>query len=145
MRRSVADARSPFTSCRQAAKQFPLAADFPHVRTRAGRHRAMRVPPLSAVGPDVSQNLARLKRRESGLVVAPHPYFPSATCLWRYLDERPDLFDAVEYNAMFTAHVNFNRRAERWAARHGKPIVGNCDVHQLRQLGTTYSLVDAAP
>jgi hypothetical protein len=44
---------------------------------------------------------------------------------------------------MFTRGVDFNRRAERWAARHGKPVVGNCDVHWLRQLGTTCSLVDA--
>ena len=29
--------------------------------------------------------------------------------------------------------------------RHGKPVVGNCDVHRLWQLGTTYSLVDAPP
>src|SRR5262249_12104134 len=50
---------------------------------------------------------------------------------------------AVEYNAMFTRQLNFNRIAERWAARHGKPMVGNCDVHRLRQLGTTYTLVDA--
>jgi len=49
----------------------------------------------------------------------------------------------VERNAMFTRSVDFNRRAERWAARCGKPVVGNCDVHRLRQLGTTYSLVDA--
>ena len=36
-------------------------------------------------------------------------------------------------------------RLERWAARHGKTLVGNCDVHRLRQLGTTYSLIDAEP
>ena len=90
-------------------------------------------------------DLARLKGRSPGLVVAPHPFFPASCCLWSYLDQRPDLFDAVEYNAMFTESVNFNRRAERWAARHGKPLVGNCDVHRLRQLGSTYSLVDAEP
>ena len=44
---------------------------------------------------------------------------------------------------MFTRTVDFNQRAERWARRHGKPMVGNCDVHRLAQLGTTYSLVDA--
>jgi hypothetical protein len=45
---------------------------------------------------------------------------------------------------MFTSTVNvFNRRAERWAAAHGKPLVGNGDVHRMRQLGPTYSLVDA--
>jgi hypothetical protein len=60
-----------------------------------------------------------------------------------HLDRHRELFDAVEINAMFTASLNFNRRAERWAARNGKPLVGNCDVHRLRQLGSTYSLVDA--
>jgi hypothetical protein len=57
----------------------------------------------------------------------------------------PDVFDAVEFNAMFTRFINFNREAERFAARYGKPLVGNGDVHRLRQLGTTYSLVDAEP
>jgi len=90
------------------------------------------------------EDLARLRQREPGLVVAPHPYFPARTCLHGYLDRYASLFDAVERNAMFTASLDFNVRAERWAARHGKPVVGNCDVHRLRQLGPTYSLVDAA-
>lgn len=90
-------------------------------------------------------DLARLKRTEPGLVVAPHPYFPAPTCLLGALEPHAALFDAVEYNAMFTAQVDFNRRAERWARAHGKPLVGNCDVHRLEQLGTTYSLVDAEP
>jgi predicted metal-dependent phosphoesterase TrpH len=90
-------------------------------------------------------DLARLKAREHGLVVAPHPFFPTAVCLGRDLERHADLFDAIERNAMFVRGVDFNARAERWAARHGKPIVGNCDVHRLAQLGTTYSLVDAPP
>ena len=90
-------------------------------------------------------DLARLKSRTPGLVVAPHPFFPAFACLRGELDRHADLFDAVELNAMFTSTLNFNRRAERWAERHAKPVVGNCDVHQLRQLGTTYSLVDAPP
>ncbi len=90
-------------------------------------------------------DLARLRRTEPGLVVAPHPYFPAPSCLLGDLKRHAALFDAVEYNAMFTAQVNFNRRAERWAQAHGKPLVGNCDVHRLEQLGTTYSLVDAEP
>ena len=65
--------------------------------------------------------------------------------MWGLLDRYRDLFDAVEYNAMFTASVNFNRAAERWADVHDKPLVGNGDVHRLHQLGTTYSLVDAPP
>jgi len=91
-------------------------------------------------------DLERLKRRQPrGLVVAPHAYFPGATCLGRYLERHADLFDAVEWNAMFTRRINFNLPAARWAARNGKPIVGNGDVHRMSQLGTTYSLVDAPP
>jgi predicted metal-dependent phosphoesterase TrpH len=89
-------------------------------------------------------DLARLKQRERGLVIAPHPFFPTSSCLGVLMDRYAELFDAVEYNGMFTTVMNFNRAAERWATRHGKPIVGNGDVHRLRQLGTTYSLVDAA-
>ena len=90
-------------------------------------------------------DLARLRRRERGLVIAPHPFFPSASCLRGLLDRHRDLFDGVEYNAMFTTSVNFNRAAERWAASRGKSVVGNGDVHRLHQLGTTYSVVDAIP
>lgn len=88
-------------------------------------------------------DLARLKRREPGLVVAPHPFFPLGSCLRGWMNVRPDLFDAVEYNGMFTRVLNFNVEAERWARAHGKPIVGNGDVHRLDQLGTTWTWVDA--
>ena len=46
---------------------------------------------------------------------------------------------------MYTKRLNFNRRAADWARAHGKPLVGNSDLHLLEQMGTTYSLVDAAP
>jgi predicted metal-dependent phosphoesterase TrpH len=101
-------------------------------------------PAAEAVGSFAE--LAALKRAEpDGLVVAPHPFFPHPCCLRGRLDEQAGLFDAVECNAMFTAALDFNAPARRWARAHGKPMVGNGDVHRLRQLGTTYSLVDAAP
>lgn len=90
-------------------------------------------------------DLARLKSRQPGLVIAPHPFFPGSVCLRGDLERHADLFDAVELNASFTRLVDFNRRAERWAAQNGKPMVGNCDVHRIWQLGSTYSLIDAAP
>ena len=100
----------------------------------------------SAAGTDAVQtfdDLGRLRQRERGLVVAPHPFFPASVCLRGFLERHVDLFDAVERNAMFVRGLDFNRAAERFAARHGKPMVGNCDVHRLVQLGSTYSLVDA--
>ena len=90
-------------------------------------------------------DLTRLRQRERGLVIAPHPFFPAPACLRGLLDRHRDLFDGVEYNAMFTKSVNFNRAAERWAASNGKSLVGNGDVHRLHQLGTTYSVVQAIP
>jgi hypothetical protein len=89
--------------------------------------------------------LATLKVREPGLVIAPHPFFPSRSCLHGLVHRYADLFDAIEYNGMFTERINFNAAAERWAQANAKPIVGNGDVHRLSQLGTTYSLIDAAP
>ena len=114
-------------------------------RTIEGRHVLLLNFDKGTESVRTFDDLAALKRRASGLVVAPHPFFPSRTCLWRDLDRYAHLFDAVERNAMFTRAVDFNRRAERWATRHGKPMVGNGDVHRLTQLGTTYSLVDAEP
>jgi len=114
-------------------------------RTVEGRHVLLLNFKSGTEEVQTFEDLARLKGRLPGLVVAPHPFFPHRCCLRGQLERHADLFDAVEWNAMFTATVNFNRRAERWAVRHGKPLVGNCDVHRLPQLGTTYSVVDAEP
>jgi predicted metal-dependent phosphoesterase TrpH len=129
----------------------PYAADrglvlIPGVeRTIEGRHVLLLNFESGTEDVRTFSDLARLKSRQRALVIAPHPFFPSSVCLRSDLERYADLFDAVERNAMFTRGVDFNRRAERWAARHGKPVVGNCDVHRLWQLGTTYSLVDSPP
>jgi predicted metal-dependent phosphoesterase TrpH len=82
-------------------------------------------------------------RHPEGLVVAPHPCFPMGRSLGGdLLDRHADVWDAIEVNAYYTRAVDFNRGARRWAAERGMPLVGNCDVHRLEQLGTTYSLVD---
>jgi predicted metal-dependent phosphoesterase TrpH len=93
------------------------------------------------------RGLAALRRAHPhGVVIAPHPFYPGQTCLGPLLDRHPELFDALEYNAFYTSAFNsFNARAVEWAARHGKPVVGNSDVHRLRQMGTTYTLIDAQP
>jgi predicted metal-dependent phosphoesterase TrpH len=112
-------------------------------KTIEGRHVLLLNFPADAEEVESFAALGELKRRHRGLVVAPHPFFPMPCCLLGKMDRHADLFDAVEYNAMYTGSLNFNRAAERWARRHGKPMVGNGDVHRLEQLGTTYSLVDA--
>ncbi len=111
--------------------------------TVAGKHVLLLNFERDAEDVRTFEQLALLKQHSSGLVIAPHPYFPAPTSLWGYLERHAHLFDAVERNAMFTTRVDFNLRAERWAHANGKPVVGNGDVHRLRQLGTTYTLVDA--
>jgi predicted metal-dependent phosphoesterase TrpH len=113
-------------------------------RTIQGRHVLLLNFPAAAVESVRTMNdLRALKIRCGGLVIAPHPYYPGTTCLRGLLDEHAELFDAVEWSYFWTHGVNFNRFATRWAQAHGKPVVGNSDLHDLQQFGRTYSLVDA--
>jgi predicted metal-dependent phosphoesterase TrpH len=112
-------------------------------RTICGKHVLLLNFPAAAADVTTFDDVRRLKARTNGLVIAPHPFFPTATCLGRVLDQHRDLFDAVELNAFYTRHANFNRRGVKWALERGKTVVANADVHRLRQLGPTFSLIDA--
>jgi len=114
-------------------------------RTIARRHVLLVNFPPECASVKTFEEIAALKARTSGLVVAPHPFYPTISALGRQLDVYTGLFDAVEVNAMFTRLIDFNSRARSWAREHGKPLVGNTDLHLLEQMGTTYSLVDAPP
>lgn len=114
-------------------------------RSIGGRHVLLINFPEQAQTVRSFDDVARLKARTGGLVIAPHPFFPGRTCLRSALDVHADLFDAVEWTYFWTRTLNFNARAAAWARRRGKPIVGNSDLHDLRQLGRTYSLVDSEP
>jgi predicted metal-dependent phosphoesterase TrpH len=92
-------------------------------------------------------DVAELKARDrAGLVIAPHPFYPSTCALGRRLMDRyKSVFDAVELHGMYMPGANFNEKAVRWAAANRKPLVGSGDVHRLAQLGSTYSFVEADP
>lgn len=116
-------------------------------RTIAGAHVLLINFPAGCRSVTTFEDLAVLKAAHpGGLVIAPHALFPTPSSLGAAaLDRHAALFDAVEINALYTRHVNFNARTLTWAREHGKPLVGSSDVHSLQQLGTTFSLVDAAP
>lgn len=115
-------------------------------RTVAGKHVLLLNFPVQAERVRSVEEIEALRRRWPGLVIAPHPFYPAPSCLGRAMNRHADLFDAVEYNYLYTARMNwFNEAACRWAVRHEKPIVANADVHRLSQLGFTYSLIDAEP
>jgi predicted metal-dependent phosphoesterase TrpH len=108
-----------------------------------GRHVLLINFPPEAAAVRTFEDLRRLKARTNGLVVAPHAFYPTPSALRSRMDEQADLIDAVEINAMFTRSIDFNAAAIAWARAHGKPLVGNTDLHLLEQMGTTFSLVDA--
>lgn len=114
-------------------------------RTIRGKHVLLINFPVEVEQVSSFEDVAALKDRSGGLVIAPHPFYPARCCLRGLLDDYAWLFDAVEFNHFYTSAINFNRAAARWAREHGKPLVGNCDVHRLTQLGTTFSWVDAEP
>ena len=90
--------------------------------------------------------VALKKAHPNGLVIAPHPFYPTPAAIGlETMNRYRDLFDAVEVSSLYTRQVDFNARAIEWARANGKPLVGNSDVHTLAQLGTTYTLVDASP
>jgi predicted metal-dependent phosphoesterase TrpH len=115
-------------------------------RTIAGRHVLLLNFPASCADVSSFEELRALRRQHPrGLVVAPHAFYPTGSAMRALVDRYSDLIDALEVNSMFTPWLDFNQRAIRWARAHGKPIVGNTDLHLLEQLGSTYTLVDAAP
>ena len=84
----------------------------------------------------------RSLRRDGGLVIAPHPFFPAPKCLNGKLRENLDLFDAIEFSHFYTRTVDFNRKAVAYARKMDIPLVGTSDCHRLWQLGTTYTMLD---
>lgn len=113
-------------------------------RTIRRRHVLLLNFPADCAGASSYEDVRVLKRQwPQGLVIAPHAFYPTPSALGADADACADVVDAVEINSMFTRGLDFNRRAIAWARAHGKPLVGNTDLHLLAQLGTTYTLVDA--
>ena len=113
-------------------------------RTIEGRHvLLLNFPARESMSISSFADLARAKDRANGLVIAPHPFFPGRSCLGDALRKHGELFDAVEWSYFWTRAVDFNSRAARWAASRGLPLVGNSDMHDIRQIGRTFTLVDA--
>ena len=112
--------------------------------TIQGRHVLLVNFPAEAAAVTSFDDVRALKRRHPhGLVVAPHAFYPIGSAMRAEIDRHADIVDAIEINSVFTGWLDFNGRAIRWARAHGKPLVGNTDLHLLAQLGSTYSLVDA--
>lgn len=90
------------------------------------------------------EDLLELKQKNKDIfVIAPHPFHFGFCCLGRKIIEYLDLFDAWEYSFFYLNWFNLNKRTVRLAKKFGKKLVANSDVHDLRFLGKTYTLIDA--
>jgi len=91
------------------------------------------------------KTISELKKykNEKSVIIAPHPYFPTFYALNSKLEEYIDIFDAIEYTHFYFKRINFNKKAQEKAEKYNLPLVGVSDAHFLRQIGTTYSLVEA--
>ena len=75
------------------------------------------------------------------LVVAPHPFYGSSTCLGKKLIENKDCFDAIEYCHFFTRWFNPNKKAVRVGKMFRIPLLGCSDAHRVKEFGKTFSYV----
>jgi predicted metal-dependent phosphoesterase TrpH len=133
--------------CEEAYARAKRVVLIPGIeRTIDGCHLLLLNFPAACAAVSSVEDLRALKASHpAGLVIAPHPFYPIRSAVGPHLNRWAALVDAVEVSSMFTARIDYNRRGIDWARRHGKPLVGTTDVHLLTQLGTTYTLVDAAP
>lgn len=90
-------------------------------------------------------DLSRYKKAHPDcLIIAAHPYFPRGFCLHEKLLQNINLFDAVEYSWFYTKTLNqFNKKAEKAAKLHRKPIMATSDNHILKYFDQGFTLVDA--
>lgn len=84
------------------------------------------------------------KNNPEVFIIAPHPFYPAKYCLRKDLFKYHYIFDAVEFSSLYMRKF-WNRRnllAKKFALHYDKAIVGNADIHDLKFINSTYSLVD---
>lgn len=92
----------------------------------------------------------KLQKEKAGrqvLVTAAHPYLVIPLCnrsLNEKLEENIDIFDAIEYHFFYLKYFfNPNKKSEKIAKKHNKPMVGDGDVHMFGEMNLTYSLINS--
>jgi predicted metal-dependent phosphoesterase TrpH len=111
--------------------------------TVSGKHVVVINPPFAGnPGIQTLEELAAV-RTDSCLVIAPHPFYPGFKCLWSKLVDHIAVFDAIEFSFFYSRLINRNKPAVEVARAAGRPLVGSSDCHNIWQVGSTYSLVEA--
>ncbi|PYK38161.1 MAG: hypothetical protein DME49_09055 [Verrucomicrobia bacterium] len=83
----------------------------------------------------------RARRGMSIFTIAPHPFYILGGSIGPRLFEEIDCFDAIEVCHFHKGLLNPNRRAEKVAARFGKPLIATSDAHRLNAFGRHYTSI----
>src|SRR5216117_4252134 len=83
----------------------------------------------------------RARRGNSIFTVAPHPFYIFGGSIGSRLLAEIDCFDAIEFCHFHIGLFNPNRRAQKMAARFGKPLIATSDAHQLHAFGRHYTSI----
>ena len=81
----------------------------------------------------------RARRGNSIFTIAPHPFYIFGGSIGPRLFSEIDCFDAIELCHFHIGPFNPNRRAQRVAARYGKPMIATSDAHRLHAFGRHYT------
>lgn len=88
------------------------------------------------------EDLKKIKN-ENVLVIAPHPYFYICSIGNNILRRYINYFDAIEHSSFYQKFYNRNKPGIKTAKEFNKPIIGNTDAHDLKQIDNTYTLIDS--
>ena len=81
----------------------------------------------------------RARRGNSIFTIAPHPFYIFGGSIGSRLFTEIDCFDAIEFCHFHIGLFNPNHRAQRVAARFGKPLIATSDAHRLHAFGRHYT------
>ncbi|PYJ00017.1 MAG: hypothetical protein DMF00_09225 [Verrucomicrobia bacterium] len=92
-------------------------------------------------------DLRRLRalRGNSIFTVVPHPFYVFGGSIGSRLLAEIDCFDAIEFCHFHIGLFNPNRRAQKMAARFGKPLIATSDAHRLHAFGRHYTSMPMPP
>ncbi len=88
------------------------------------------------------KELKSAKKQDDLFIIAPHPFYPTGTCLRNKLLQNIELFDAIEFSYFYTKWFNFNKKAVQVARQYDLPLIGNSDCHLLEFFGICHSRLE---
>lgn len=89
------------------------------------------------------KQLAALKKKFGYFVLAPHPFFPGRISLGKKLIQYMHLFDAIEFSYFYSTKINANKKAKSIAQKYKKPLIGTSDIHVLKYMNPTYTIIQS--